>query len=117
MHGSRNGMERQMQQRTLPAAGSRNLGALFTGPALVIHMLLTFVIAVVGLHTLFDWAHLNSTTGLVGLVRSLSAPFLAPFLGAAPMPRAGVVAAVAYLIVDVALTGAMRRVNPRRRRW
>jgi hypothetical protein len=94
----------------------------FTGPALIVHLLLLFVVAMIGLDTMFELGHADQANGIVGLVDAVSAPFLAPFAGmfgdtAVLMPAA--VAAIVYLIADGVVTSLIRRANERgaRQHW
>jgi uncharacterized protein YggT (Ycf19 family) len=99
------------RERRIVDEAPRDRRGLFAGPALVIHLLLIFIVAMIGLDTLFTATNARHSNGIVAFVDAVSRPFLAPFRGMFASNSyllTAIVAILAYLILDAIVTTVIR---------
>ncbi len=105
------------RERRVVDEGPPDRGGLFTGPAVLIHLLLVFIVATIGLDTVFEVTKARESNGIVAFVDAVSGFFLAPFRGMFNHQNyllTAVVAIIAYLVLDMLVTSVMRWTGGRR---
>jgi uncharacterized protein YggT (Ycf19 family) len=105
------------RERRIVDEGPRERRGLFAGPALVIHLLLIFIVAMIGLDTLFRATNARHSNGVVAFVDTVANPFLAPFRGMFASDNyllTALVAVIAYLVLDAIVTTVIRWTGGRR---